>query len=97
MRHVIHKDNFVVLRRSGESYLFFYDEEDAEAVIRTMARFAADPTLSFTWHDAAVLSRDVALPRGLEPLADSGRQVDSGTTADQDMLPDISSDSLSRY
>jgi len=68
MPRFIHKDNFIALRREGESYLFFYDDEDAEAVIRTLARFAANPDLSFNWHDAAVLSRDVAITGGLSHL-----------------------------
>ena len=58
----IHKDNFIALRKGCESYLFFYDDHDASAVIWTMARFAANPDLSFDWHDAAILSRDVAFP-----------------------------------
>ena len=32
---------------------------DAEAVIRTMARFAADPELSFSWQDALEYDREL--------------------------------------
>ena len=71
MPQVIHRDNFIALRRAGETFLFFYDNEDADAVIRTMARFAADPTLSFSWHDAATLSHDVAFSGGLHGLDES--------------------------
>jgi hypothetical protein len=66
MPHFIHKDNFIALRKGCESYLFFYDDEDTDAVIWTMARFAANPDLSFDWHDAATLSRDVAFPAGVD-------------------------------
>jgi hypothetical protein len=65
MNHIIHKSNVVALREHGETFVFFYDDEDAEATIRTMAQFAADPELNFSWHDAAVLSRDVARSVGL--------------------------------
>lgn len=51
--------NFVALRTANEVYMFFYGDEDTEAVIRTIARFAADPELSFNWTDAATLIRDV--------------------------------------
>ena len=65
MTHIIQKSNVVALRKQGETFVFFYDDVDAEAAIRTMAQFAADPELNFSWHDAAVLSRDVALSVGL--------------------------------
>lgn len=64
MPYIIHKSHVVALRKNGETFVFFYGDEDAEAAIRTMARFAADPDLNFNWHDAAVLSRDVALSVG---------------------------------
>jgi len=67
----IHKSNIVALRKHGETFVFFYDDEDAEAAIRTLARFAADPQLDFNWNDAAVLSRDVALSVGLKVSCDS--------------------------
>lgn len=70
MSNVVRKKNFIALKKADESYLFFYDDEDAEGVVRVMARFAANPDLSFTWHDAAVLGRDVAITIGLD-LSDS--------------------------
>ncbi len=65
MTHIIHKSNVVALRKNGETFVFFYDDEDAEVAVRTLAQFAADPDLNFSWHDAAVLSRNVALSVGL--------------------------------
>jgi hypothetical protein len=65
MTPIIQRSNVVALRKKGETFVFFYDDEDAESAIRTMARFAGDPQLNFSWHDAAVLSRDVALSLGL--------------------------------
>jgi len=67
MSPVVHKRNFIGLKKEGDFYLFFYDDEDAEEMVRVMARFAANPDLSFNWHDAAVLSRDVAVTVGLDP------------------------------
>jgi hypothetical protein len=71
MTHIIRKANVVALRKKGETFVFFYDDEDAEAAVRTMARFAADPELNFNWRDAAVLSRDVALSVGLAVSSES--------------------------
>jgi hypothetical protein len=60
MKHQICKTNVLALRKTGESFLFFYDAEDAEAMVRTLAKFAADPELNFSWSDAALLARDVS-------------------------------------
>ncbi len=71
MTHIIQKSNVVALRKQGETFVFFYDDEDAGAAIRTLAQFAADPELNFSWHDAAVLSRDVGLSVGLTVCFDA--------------------------
>ena len=76
MSHIVHKSNFIALQKANESYLFFYQDEDAEGVVRAMARFAANPDLSFTWHDAAMLSRDVAITIGLAPSDNPGASPD---------------------
>jgi hypothetical protein len=45
-----------------ERYIFIWDDDDAEQrcqVLRTAGRWASDAGLSFTWADAAKLSRIV--------------------------------------
>jgi hypothetical protein len=57
----IHRENFVGLRKAREAFIFFYDDEDSGAVIRTILRFAADPEMNLSWSDAGELIRDVEL------------------------------------
>lgn len=76
MTHIIQRGNVVALRKNDETFVFFYDDEDAEAAIRIMAQFAADPHLNFNWHDAAVLSRDVGLSVGLTVSFDTCKRHD---------------------
>jgi hypothetical protein len=52
--------NVIVLCKGGaERYVFLYAESQAKEAIRTFGRFASNPDLSFTWYDAAFLSRKV--------------------------------------
>jgi hypothetical protein len=51
--------NVVALVKDAERYIFLYDGESTPAVLQTLGRFAANPELSFTWYDAAVLSQKV--------------------------------------
>lgn len=47
------------LAKGDERFVFIYDDETQSAALRTIGRFAANPELSFTWHDAATLSQKV--------------------------------------
>ncbi len=51
--------NIVVLVKGTERYVFLYEDEHAVDVLRKFGRFAADPSLSFSWYDAATLSQKV--------------------------------------
>ena len=51
--------NVMALVKGGERYVFLYDDESRVEALRTLGRFASDPELSFTWHDAAVLGEKV--------------------------------------
>lgn len=42
-----------------ERYVFLYNEQTAVRCLYILGRFAADPELSFTWHDAARLSQKI--------------------------------------
>ena len=51
----------VALVKGGEQFVFMYpatDEHRAE-ILRAIGRAAANPELSFTWYDAAVLSQKI--------------------------------------
>ena len=51
--------NVLALVKDGERYIFLYDDRSASQVLQTLGRYAADPELSFSWYDAAVLSQRV--------------------------------------
>lgn len=51
--------NVLALLKGDERYVFLYDDRSIEQVLQTLGRYAADPELSFTWYDAAVLSQRV--------------------------------------
>lgn len=51
--------NVIALVKDSERYIFLYDDESAPTLLQTLGRYAADPELSFTWYDAALLSQRV--------------------------------------
>lgn len=51
--------NVLALVKGSERYVFLYDDASPAELLRTLGRFAADPQLSFTWYDAAILSQKV--------------------------------------
>ncbi len=48
--------NVLALVKGDERYIFVYDDESRQPLIDTFRDQAADPHLSFTWFDAAVLT-----------------------------------------
>jgi hypothetical protein len=64
--------NVLALVKGEERYIFLFDDENRVNTLRTLGRYAADPELSFSWYDAAVLSqkiRDIAIPTKPESQA----------------------------
>lgn len=49
------------MKDEGERFIFYYDDEPESqiALLQTLGRMAADPDLSLTWYDAALLSKKV--------------------------------------
>ncbi|MFM7183248.1 MAG: hypothetical protein ACKO4Z_00550 [Planctomycetota bacterium] len=68
--------NVIALVKGSERYVFLYDDDSRDQVLETIAKHAANPDLSFSWYDAAVLGQKVRLntpqPRRLRfgPRAD---------------------------
>ena len=48
--------NVLALVKGSERYVFLYDDDSLRPLLQTLGRYAADPDLSFTWYDAAILS-----------------------------------------
>lgn len=51
--------NVLALVKGEERYVFLYDEDSRAKTLRRLGRFASNPELSFTWYDAAVLSKKI--------------------------------------
>jgi len=51
--------NVLALVKDSERYVFLYDDKSPAELLQTLGRYAADPELSFTWYDAAILSQKV--------------------------------------
>lgn len=68
--------NVLALLKGEERYVFLYDDRSVDQVLQTLGRYAADPELSFTWYDAAVLSQRVRMlssqSEDASPSADDG-------------------------
>ena len=51
--------NVLALVKGNERYLFLYDDSQQADALRALGRHASNPELSFTWYDAAVLSKRI--------------------------------------
>jgi len=51
--------NVLAMIKGEEQYVFLYNDANRIELLRTLGRYAADPQLSFTWYDAAVMSKKV--------------------------------------
>ena len=63
--------NILALIKGTEKYVYVYDDDSRDALIRAIRDQAADPHLSLNWFDAAVLvekARDQAQAAALAEL-----------------------------
>ena len=51
--------NVLALVKGAERYVFLYDDSNRAETLRMLGRYASNPQLSFTWYDAAVLSKKI--------------------------------------
>lgn len=51
--------NVLAFVKESERYIYLFDDSSRPALLQVLGRHAADPTLSFTWNDAAILSARV--------------------------------------
>ncbi|MEQ8848080.1 hypothetical protein [Botrimarina sp.] len=63
--------NVLALVKGKERYLFLYEDSQQSDALRALGRAASNPELSFTWYDAAVLSKRIRTEaQGRELLSD---------------------------
>jgi hypothetical protein len=51
--------NVLALVKGEERYVFLFDDDNRVETLRQIGRYAANPDLSFTWYDAAVMSQKI--------------------------------------
>jgi hypothetical protein len=51
--------NVLALVKGSERYVFLFDDNNRVETLRQIGRYAANPDLSFTWYDAAVMSQKI--------------------------------------
>lgn len=51
--------NVLALVKGDERYVFLFTDEQRKDVLPFLGKFAANPELSFSWYDAAVLSQRI--------------------------------------
>jgi len=75
--------NVLAMVKGQERYVFLFDDESRAATLRVLGRYASNPELSFSWHDAAVLSQRI---RQEATTATSEKRFDLPLPLDQDDL-----------
>lgn len=51
--------NVLALVKGKERYILLYDDSQQADALRMLGRHAANPELSFSWYDAAVLGKKI--------------------------------------
>lgn len=51
--------NVLALVKGNERYVFLFDDDNRTETLRQIGRYAANPELSFSWYDAAVMSQKI--------------------------------------
>lgn len=69
--------NVLAMMKGEERYVFLYDDKNRIETLRMLGRYAADPQLSFTWYDAAVMSKKI---REMAAEDASSEKIHSGGT-----------------
>jgi hypothetical protein len=52
----------IALRKEGQTYIFRFDAASQRALLGVLGRFASNPELKFSWHDAAVVCKIARQP-----------------------------------
>jgi len=68
--------NVLALVKDSGRYVFMYDDESYASMMKTLGKYAADRSLSFTWYDAAVLSQKVRRIREEEEMQEANNRLE---------------------
>lgn len=67
-----HKLNILGIRKGKESYFFFFDDASIDATGKVIHRFASEPDLSLSWHEASLLGERLREIKAKLPEFDQG-------------------------
>ena len=73
--------NVLALVKGDEQYLFLFDDSNRVETLRLLGRYAADPDLSFSWYDAAVLSQKIRSTMPASALSPSNANASSNSNS----------------
>ena len=73
--------NVLALVKGDEQYLFLFDDSNRVETLRLLGRYAADPDLSFSWYDAAVLSQKIRSTMPASKLSPSNANASSNSNS----------------
>jgi len=73
--------NVLALVKGDEQYLFLFDDSNRVETLRLLGRYAADPDLSFSWYDAAVLSQKIRSTMPASALSPSNANASANSTS----------------
>jgi hypothetical protein len=69
----MHDLNVLALYRGAERFIYVYDDDSRGELLTVIRNAAADPSVSLSWHDAAVLTerarQQAAVAEAEEPAA----------------------------
>lgn len=54
-----HDINVTALVKGNERYVWFWRDANRREMFASLSRFAANPELSFTWYDAAIVAQKI--------------------------------------
>jgi hypothetical protein len=86
--------NVLALVKGNERYVFLFDDDNRVEMLRQFGRFAANPDLSFTWYDAAVMSQKVRQTAQVEHAVPPPRRFDLSSRFSLPVTDDVLMDGL---
>jgi hypothetical protein len=86
--------NVLALVKGNERYVFLFDADNRVEMLRQFGRFAANPDLSFTWYDAAVMSQKVRQTAPMEHAEPAPRRFELSSRFSLPVTDDVLLDGL---
>jgi hypothetical protein len=86
--------NVLALVKGNERYVFLFDDDNRVEMLRQFGRFAANPDLSFTWYDAAVMSQKVRQTAPMEHAEPAPRRFELSSRFSLPVMDDVLLDGL---